>query len=823
MSTRGLSKWSKRNRLSSAFTLTFLTLFSILFWGGQTLHAAQVTLAWDANSDPVAGYRLYYGHASGNYQSNVDVGSTTTHTWSGLADGQTYHFAATAYDASNNQSDYSEELVCHTITPSSGTGGSVSPSSTVFVTSGGSQTFTISPSAGFRVSNVLVDGQSVGPVTNYSFTGVTTPRAITASFVPDTTYYTITASVTSGGGSISPSGSVSVSSGGSQTFSITPSTGYRVNSVLVNGVSVGAVSSYAISNVTENKTITASFTPITYTITASVTSGGGSISPSGSVSVNSGGSKTFNVSPSTGYRVSDVLVNGVSVGAVSSYEISNVTGNKTITASFTPITYTITAGVTGGGGSISPTGAVQLNSGSSKTFTITPSANYQIDKLLVDGQAVTSSTSYTFASVTSNRTISVSFKSTNAQPVADAGPDQTVSEVTVVTLQGSNSTDADNGILSHLWQQTGGPTVQLSSTTAANPTFTAPDVGPGGVALTFRLTVTDGLQATASDTCIVNVSWVNTPPVAHAGEDQTVNEWSNVTLDGSRSTDVDDSIASCSWKQTKGPTVQLTDANQAVVSFVAPNVSAKGKTLAFELTVTDQHGLKSTDSCIVNISWVDDPPAANAGPDQTVVEQDAAVLDGMASTDDDAIVSYRWKQTAGTPVTLSDPTSPTPQFIAPSIVGARSRAAISEMLTFSLTVTDTSGLESEDVCQVSITKREGLDLSGSWLSSSYDGLRFRGTLQLKSGGTLKAGSFQVSFYLSNDGETRTRLIKTASIRSMRAGSTKNLTLSLKDGALVGQSIIAEIDATQAIGELDEGNNESALGVQQTSFRPVRNK
>ncbi len=748
MSTRGLSKWSKRNRLSSAFTLTFLTLFSILFWGGQTLHAAQVTLAWDANSDPVAGYRLYYGHASGNYQSNVDAGSTTTHTWSGLADGQTYHFAATAYDASNNQSDYSEELVCHTITPSSGTGGSVSPSSTVFVTSGGSQTFTISPSAGFRVSNVLVDGQSVGPVTNYSFTGVTTPRAITASFVPDTTYYTITASVTSGGGSISPSGSVSVSSGGSQTFSITPSTGYRVNSVLVNGVSVGAVSSYAISNVTEN---------------------------------------------------------------------------KTITASFTPITYTITAGVTGGGGSISPTGAVQLNSGSSKTFTITPSANYQIDKLLVDGQAVTSSTSYTFASVTSNRTISVSFKSTNAQPVADAGPDQTVSEVTVVTLQGSNSTDADNGILSHLWQQTGGPTVQLSSTTAANPTFTAPDVGPGGVALTFRLTVTDGLQATASDTCIVNVSWVNTPPVAHAGEDQTVNEWSNVTLDGSRSTDVDDSIASCSWKQTKGPTVQLTDANQAVVSFVAPNVSAKGKTLAFELTVTDQHGLKSTDSCIVNISWVDDPPAANAGPDQTVVEQDAAVLDGMASTDDDAIVSYRWKQTAGTPVTLSDPTSPTPQFIAPSIVGARSRAAISEMLTFSLTVTDTSGLESEDVCQVSISKREGLDLSGSWLSSSYDGLRFRGTLQLKSGGTLKAGSFQVSFYLSDDGETRTRLIKTASIRSMRAGSTKNLTLSLKDGALVGQSIIAEIDTTQAIGELDEGNNESALGVQQTSFRPVRNK
>ena len=64
----------------------------------------------------------------------------------------------------------------------------------------------------------------------------------------------------------------------------------------------------------------------------------------------------------------------------------------------------------------------------------------------------------------------------------------------------------DDGIASYQWAQTGGASVTLSSATAAQPTFTAPNVGPGGVSLTFQLTVTDtgGLQST--DTCVVSVS-----------------------------------------------------------------------------------------------------------------------------------------------------------------------------------------------------------------------------------------------------------------------------------------------------------------------------
>jgi hypothetical protein len=80
----------------------------------------------------------------------------------------------------------------------------------------------------------------------------------------------------------------------------------------------------------------------TYTITASA-GVGGTISPSGSVSVAQGGGKAFIIAANTGYQISSVMVDGVSQGAVSSYTFSNVTANHTISASFNIITNKIPA------------------------------------------------------------------------------------------------------------------------------------------------------------------------------------------------------------------------------------------------------------------------------------------------------------------------------------------------------------------------------------------------------------------------------------------------------------------------------------------------
>jgi len=159
---------------------------------------------------------------------------------------------------------------------------------------------------------------------------VAASHTIAASFAADT--YTITATAGTGG-SISPSGAVAVNCGGTQGFTITPNACNHIVDVLVDGVSVGAVTSYTFTNVAASHTIAASFAADTYTIMASA-SNGGTISPSGSVSVPCSGNQAFIISPNGGHTIQDVLVDGVSVGAVSTYTFTNVGANHSIQASF---------------------------------------------------------------------------------------------------------------------------------------------------------------------------------------------------------------------------------------------------------------------------------------------------------------------------------------------------------------------------------------------------------------------------------------------------------------------------------------------------------
>ncbi len=74
-------------------------------------HAAEATVSWEPNSESdLAGYKVYYGNSSRNYDTNIDVGNITSYTISNLVEGKTYFFVATAYDESDNESDYSNEV-----------------------------------------------------------------------------------------------------------------------------------------------------------------------------------------------------------------------------------------------------------------------------------------------------------------------------------------------------------------------------------------------------------------------------------------------------------------------------------------------------------------------------------------------------------------------------------------------------------------------------------------------------------------------------------------------------------------------------------------
>jgi hypothetical protein len=307
--------------------IPFLSLFAVLFLclflaGPVPGHAAtNITLTWDKNTETdLAGYVVYTGTASGSYTETLDVGNMNSVDISGLQEGATYYYAAKAYNTSGLYSEYSNEVsynvpvTTYTLTASGGPNGTISPSGAISISSGASQTFTVTPASGYTISGVSVDGVSVGAPASYTFSNVTANHTISATFEA-VAQYTITASPGSGG-TISPSGTITLSSGASQAYTIIPYDGYAISSVSVDGVNVGAPGSYSFSNVTANHTISATFAPVAkYTITAS-TGSGGTISPSGTVSLSSGASQSYSITPKTGYKITKVTVDGVDKGAL---------------------------------------------------------------------------------------------------------------------------------------------------------------------------------------------------------------------------------------------------------------------------------------------------------------------------------------------------------------------------------------------------------------------------------------------------------------------------------------------------------------------------
>ncbi len=238
-------------------------------------------------------------------------------------------------------------------------------------------------------------------------------------------------------GSISPSGAVSVNYGADQTFTITPDTGYHVADVLVDGSSVGAVTSYPFTNVIAPHTIVASFAIDTFTIDASAGENG-SISPAGAVSANYGTSQTFTFTPDTGYHVATVTVDNLPAPVANSYTFSSISDNHTIAVTFAINTYTLTPSPlpAGSHGTIDPATVVTKDYGTSQTFTFTPDTGYHVATVTVDGGAAPVANSYTFSSISDNHTIAVTFAIntyTLTPSPLPAGSHGTIDPATVVT------------------------------------------------------------------------------------------------------------------------------------------------------------------------------------------------------------------------------------------------------------------------------------------------------------------------------------------------------------------------------------------------------
>ena len=164
--------------------------------------------------------------------------------------------------------------------------------------------------------------------------------------------------------------------------------------------------------------------------------------------------------PPTNTSAVPITSDSVSVNCFSSdnsdYETAIDENSKVVLKKKAAATYTIQATVSGGNGTISPSGSVSVNEGDNEEFTITPSEGYVIASLKVDGTEVENpSNTYTFPNVTSNHTIVVSFKAKDVVPPVVEAPVITTQPQSVSVKAGEEATftvEATGSDLKYRWQ-----------------------------------------------------------------------------------------------------------------------------------------------------------------------------------------------------------------------------------------------------------------------------------------------------------------------------------------------------------------------------------
>lgn len=289
--------------------------------------------------------------------------------------------------------------------------GTITPAGTNTYNCGTTIDYTITPATGAHIVSVTLDGEDMGAVENLRIAQIDANHSILVTFAQNT--YTIDA-YANGHVTVLPRlGETTVNYGGSVAYTFTVDNCYNIVDVIVNGVSYGSLNGYSFLNVTEDQTLQIVTEVKNYTISASVNDvNAGSITPAGVTVVDCDASQTYNIAAANGYYIADVKVNGNSVGAVSTYTFNNVNANASIVAEFAElatIQYTINSSVNGGNGTINPNGIYTVNRGESVTYTMTPDEYYTVGEVLVDGVSAGAVTTYTFANVTDDHTIVVTF------------------------------------------------------------------------------------------------------------------------------------------------------------------------------------------------------------------------------------------------------------------------------------------------------------------------------------------------------------------------------------------------------------------------------
>ena len=157
--------------------------------------------------------------------------------------------------------------------------------------------------------------------------------------------------------------------------------------------------------------------------------------------------------------------------------------------------------------------------------------------------------------------------------------------------------------------------------------------------LKVSLTVSDNIDSTNFDFGI-NVSPVEDPPVAIAGDDLKISDGcnTNFTLDGTKSWDADNDELKFKWELLNQSKPIVFDTSIVKYTF---SDSTTDRELIFVLTVTDIIGLNDNDTIVISIIN-DKPPIVDAGTDFIAPIDKMVFLDGSGSSDLDSKISYNW-------------------------------------------------------------------------------------------------------------------------------------------------------------------------------------
>ena len=263
-------------------------------------------------------------------------------------------------------------------------------------------------------------------------------------------------------------------------------------------------------------------------------------------------------------------------------------------------------------------------------------------------------------------TTTVTASSANVAPKAVSGTLQNVSTGSLVTLDGSGSTDDNGDTLTYSWTMLAKPILSnaaLNDATSARPTFTVDQVG----VYVASLVVSDGKLKSDPVVVTITASALNSAPVANAGSFQNVVTGQLVTLSGINSSDANGDPLSYKWLLVSRPldsSATLANSTTAAPSFTAD----KNGTYVFSLQVKD--GKVDSDIAYVTITAgaANVAPVANAGVAQTVARGATVTLDATNSSDaNNDVLLYRWVLTyrpTNSTAVLSSATVARPTFVA---------------------------------------------------------------------------------------------------------------------------------------------------------------